>query len=84
MTETTLDTGHSLAMSEVSLDRDHSLMGLGSGGANSSGRFSLGYTDVGQFDDASDDDGEQEIEIREGEGVARGLTIGTINTFSEG
>lgn len=64
--EASLDRGHSLAMSEISLDRGQSLVGNGFMGV-----------DDGQFDDASEDDQAAYASKK----VARGCTVGTINTF---
>lgn len=66
LSEASLDRGHSLAMSEISLDRGQSLVGNGFMGG-----------DDGQFDDASEDDQAAYTSNK----VARGLTVGTINTF---
>ncbi|KAL7551189.1 hypothetical protein ACHAWF_014385 [Thalassiosira exigua] len=82
-TETVLDHGHSLAMSEISLDRGHSFAGGGVGaaaaaGGNAVGKGQFDDADEGQFDDASEDEGEDEGGKA---AMARGMTLGTIHTF---
>eukprot|EP00579_Thalassiosira_antarctica_P006797 CAMPEP_0201892638 /NCGR_PEP_ID=MMETSP0902-20130614/36904_1 /ASSEMBLY_ACC=CAM_ASM_000551 /TAXON_ID=420261 /ORGANISM="Thalassiosira antarctica, Strain CCMP982" /LENGTH=612 /DNA_ID=CAMNT_0048424159 /DNA_START=109 /DNA_END=1947 /DNA_ORIENTATION=- len=73
ITETALDRGHSLAMSEISLDRGQSIpaaIGL------------EGIGDEGQFDDASEDGEQDTPSIGDKAAIQRGLTFGTIHTFS--
>ena len=60
-----LDRGHSLALSDISLDRP---------GANANGGFALTNDHV-QFDELADEDNTPALN--------RGLTTGTIHTFSE-
>lgn len=66
--QTVLDRGHSLALSDISLDRP----GIG---ANANSGFALTNDHV-QFDDASEDEDNTPA-------LNRGLTTGTIHTFSE-
>lgn len=67
LAETTFDRGHSLAMSEISLDRGQSLGGTGF----------MGEGDDGQFDDASEDEGQIPTFVSKTKSVERGCTIGT-------
>lgn len=71
ITETTLDRGHSFAMSEISLDRGQSM---------SAGIGLEGPGDDGQFSDASEDEGAHSP--TRGGRLKRGLTIGTNHTFA--
>jgi len=80
ITETNLDTGHSLAMSEISLDRGQSNISGTAGLFGSGGPGGGGGEDDGQFDDASDEEGQKEIGGKAA--MQRGLTIGTVHTFS--
>lgn len=70
MTETPLDRGHSLAMSEVSFERGQSLLGASGAG------------DEGQFDDASEGDAD-ELQGGDKTNMMRGITFGTVHTFSD-
>ena len=72
--ETTFDRGHSLAMSEISLDRGQSLSGTGF----------MGDGNDGQFDDASEDEDQVPTFASKTKKVERGCTLGTINTFPLG
>ena len=67
LAETTFDRGHSLAMSEISLDRGQSLGGTGF----------MGEGDDGQFDDASEDEGQIPTFVSKTKSIERGCTIGT-------
>ncbi|KAL7452004.1 hypothetical protein ACHAWC_003749 [Mediolabrus comicus] len=67
LAETTFDRGHSLAMSEISLDRGQSLGGTGF----------MGEGNDGQFDDASEDEGQIPTFVSKTKSVERGCTIGT-------
>ena len=82
ITETSLETGHSLAMSEISLDRGPSFAGMtnnnSKGDAGGFGSDPFGGGGDGQFDDASEDE-----EERCNANMLRGTTMGTIHTFSD-
>ena len=81
ITETMLDRGHSLAMSEISLDRGQSLTNLAEANDSSNGGGFPAAADEGQFDDASEDEETQGTPAKSA--MDRGMTIGTINTFSD-